>query len=566
MTSAGMASEMPRSLDIVYVVCGGLFLTILLLALCQSIYNIFFHPLASYPGPLHYRACELPRLFQEWRGNTVHRWAELHDKYGDVVRIAPNQLSYISVSAWRDIYGARGTLKSGGNEMLKEELVFPGDDFEFFHPAKPMISCDGVNHTRHRRAVGNAFSDRALRAYEPVLVQYINKMMDRLQQHADGTGHGSGLGNAVNIMDWFHFVMFDITSALVFGKSFGNLDNGRYHPWVARVFPGMKLIAWSMVVAAIPGLGRLVSWLLPKRMVTEAKRHMQSIVDMTESRRTSILNPPPHRHADFMDYILPNIKDGSHGRQEQHKESVLSTEELYLNSQLLCIAGSETTASLLAGAVYFLSRPESAQHKDRLLSELRDIFASEDDITPHRLNKAMHLTAVLHECLRLYPPGAINMPRTVPPGGASIDGRYVPGGAIVGIAQYAAYRSATHWTDPLVFAPERWLAGTNTGNKDSAGDVGRYANDRREVFKPFSYGPRNCIGQNLAMAECRLIVARLFWRFEVEVLPGQEDWVYNQRTYLSWEKPPLMVKLRRRQCLRRTDDISNCAKAKNITN
>ncbi|KAK3334128.1 cytochrome P450 [Cercophora scortea] len=434
--------------------------------------------------------------------------------------------------------------------MLKEELVFPGDDFEFFHPAKPMISCDGINHARHRRAVGNAFSDRALRTYEPVLVQYANKMMDTLQQYADGTP-----GHAVNIMDWFHFVMFDITSALVFGKSFGNLDNGRYHPWVARVFPGMKLIAWSMVITAIPGLGRLVSCLLPKGMVTEAKHHMQSIVDMTEARRSSTSDSSLHRQTDFMDYILPNIQDGSRGREEQHKESVLSTEELYLNSQLLCIAGSETTASLLAGAVFFLSRPESAQHKDRLMSELRDIFASEDDITPLKLNKATHLAAVLNECLRLYPPGAINMPRTVPPGGATIDGRYVPGGAIVGIAQYAAYRSSTHWTDPLVFAPERWLAaGTtgNTGNKDSAG--GRYANDRRDIFKPFSYGPRNCIGQNLAIAECRLVIARLFWRFDVEVLPGQDGWAYNQRTYLSWEKPPLMVKLRRRQCSSKTKE------------
>jgi cytochrome P450 len=64
------------------------------------------------------------------------------------------------------------------------------------------------------------------------------------------------------------------------------------------------------------------------------------------------------------------------------------------------------------------------------------------------------------------------------------------------------------------------------------------------VFKPFSHGPRNCVGQSLAVAECRLIVARLFWEFDVHVLPGQDDWV-RQRTFLSWAKPPLMAHVRK---------------------
>ncbi|KAK3313301.1 cytochrome P450 [Apodospora peruviana] len=538
----------------VYVVVVGVSLIAVLLFSANFIYNIYFHPLASFPGPLHYRGSEIPHLIQEWRGNTVHKWTELHSTYGDVVRIAPNQLSYISVNAWRDIYGCRGTPSIGSNpaafthagagpkgtaQMLKEELVFPGDDFEFFAPAKPMISCDAVSHARHRRAVGPAFSDKAVRSFEPVIVQYVEDMLDKLQEQQHNQQFFNS--NGVDIMDWFHFVMFDITSALVFGKSFGNMANAKYHPWVARIFPGMKLIAWSMVIAAVPGLGRLVSWLLPKKMVDEARLHMQSIVDMTDSRFSSSqkLEQQPDLKPDFMTYIHPQI-----GNPKNQDHSSLSTEELYLNSQLLCIAGSETTASLLAGAVYFLSQPANTHHLNRLLAELQSNFSSETEITPSGLNstKTPFLAAVLNECLRLYPPGAINMPRTVPPGGATVDGRFVPGGSIVGIAQYAAYRSPTHWRNPLTFAPERWL-------QSEEGPMSVYANDRREVFKPFSYGPRNCVGQNLAVAECRLITARLFWRFEVDMFDGQGDWINGQRTFLSWEKPPLRVKLTARKHL-----------------
>jgi hypothetical protein len=115
---------------------------------------VFFHPLAAYPGPLLYRGSEIPRLIQEWRGNTVHKWSELHNKYGAVVRIAPDQLSYIGLNAWKDIYGERGLCRSPVGDkstphMGKEEMEFPGNDFEFFE-AKPMISCGATDHARVR--------------------------------------------------------------------------------------------------------------------------------------------------------------------------------------------------------------------------------------------------------------------------------------------------------------------------------------------------------------------------------------------------------------------------------
>ncbi|KAK5655330.1 hypothetical protein OQA88_5897 [Cercophora sp. LCS_1] len=498
-----------------------------LYTLLITIYNLTLHPLSSYPGPLLNRGTVLPLLLHETLGTTVHAWSALHAKYGPVVRISPNQLSYITPAAWRDIYGARtssSTVSTSGSsssgEMAKEELIFPGTKFEFFHPYKPMISCDASNHARHRRAVGPAFSDRAVRGYESVLDYYVNKLLDKLE-HVDTQNRTEGQ-TGVNVVDWFHFCMFDITSHLVFGKSFGNLDREKYHAWVGRVFPGMKLIVWAGVVAAVPGLGRVVSWLIPQAVVDEARRHVEGIKNMVDERCGMEL-----KERDFMSHILPNVGDKG-----------LVRDELYLNAQLLCIAGSETTASLLAGTVYFLSRPENVRHRERLARELTMQFASEEEMTPGSLNqRAPFLAAVLNEGLRLYPPGAINMPRTVPAGGATIDGRYVPGGTVVGIAQFAAYRSPTHWVDPLTFAPERWLPGEP--------GFQRYADDRREAFKPFSSGPRNCVGQNLAVAECRLIIARLFWRFDVQVLPGQERWIH-QRTFLGWEKPPLRVCFQRR--------------------
>lgn len=507
--------------------------------ICLTAYNLTLHPLAGYPGPLLHRASSLPFFYHEWRGTTVHKWAELHARYGETVRIAPDQLSYTNPSAWRDIYGVRGTTNPAKDavpaQMDKEELVFPGESFEFFAPAKPMISCDAADHARHRRAVAPAFSDRAIRTYEPVITHHTTKLLDRLEREHDG-------GEGVNIVDWLHYTLYDATAALVFGRSFGNLDAGRPHPWVARLPPGMKLIARSLVVTAVPGLGRVISWVMPRRVVEEARRHVQCIIDMSDARRVAQSPHLPHQK-DFMSYILPHVGLGPPGHDDgKGAPPMLSAEELYLDAQLLCIAGSETTVTLMCAVVFFLCRPGvNGDYLARLVDEVRGSFATEEDLTPAALNRkgaCPFLGAVISEALRLFPPGAINMPRTVPKEGAVIDGGFVPGGMTVGVAPYAAYRAERFWVDAGQFRPERWL--------EAEDGKGRYASDTREVFKPFGYGPRNCVGQALAMVECRVVIARLFWRFDAEVLGGQDGWM-GQKTFLSWEKPQLMVKVRRRE-------------------
>lgn len=68
-------------------------------------YNLLFHPLRSFPGPWYYKASRFWYCFQLARGNLYLEIRRLHDVYGDVVRIAPNELSYNNAEAWSAIYG-----------------------------------------------------------------------------------------------------------------------------------------------------------------------------------------------------------------------------------------------------------------------------------------------------------------------------------------------------------------------------------------------------------------------------------------------------------------------------
>jgi cytochrome P450 len=42
-----------------------------------------------------------------------------------------------------------------------------------------------------------------------------------------------------------------------------------------------------------------------------------------------------------------------------------------------------------------------------------------------------------------------------------------------------------------------------------------FEKDRRSCLKPFGLGGRNCLGKSLALAEMRLVLARLIWHFEL---------------------------------------------------
>ena len=118
---------------------------------------------------------------------------------------------------------------------------------------------------------------------------------------------------------------------------------------------------------------------------------------------------------DFLSYII-NSKDGVS----------MPVQELYANSTLLVLAGSESTASGLAGITFqLLKNPEPLR---KAKNEIRTTFASETEILPESVKRLPYLAAIVSEGLRMYPPFPEGLPRLTPRCGATISGQWVPGG------------------------------------------------------------------------------------------------------------------------------------------
>lgn len=85
--------------------------------LSYAIYNIYIHPFSIFPSPKSWAATYIPFALSLREGNLVYRIEGIHRKHGRIVRIAPNQLSFIQGEAWADVYGK----KTGWRREFSEE-------------------------------------------------------------------------------------------------------------------------------------------------------------------------------------------------------------------------------------------------------------------------------------------------------------------------------------------------------------------------------------------------------------------------------------------------------------
>ncbi|KAK0614865.1 cytochrome P450 monooxygenase [Bombardia bombarda] len=459
------------------------------------------------PGPKLNALSMIPIAKHMVAGTTVRNTVKLHDKYGSVVRVAPNEVSFISgETAFPDIYGFRtGRLK--GHQNMKKDPVW------YVNPsngAPSILQANDEDHTRGRRVLAHAFSERAVAAQEPLVQRYVDQLVSRLKEAAAASDE------AQDMVKWYNWTTFDVVADLMFGQPFGCLHDLSTHQYVELLTQSFKSLRFLHVLAHFPWLKYLGNLVVDKNVIAKRKEYLSWVSAQVKTRTERETTRP-----DFMSLILAN--NGNKGAR-------LTQQEIDSNAFLLLNAGSETTSSLLAGTTWLLLKNPRVMQK--LKDELRTKFPTYSDITLAGVNDAPYLLAVLTEALRCFPPVVAGFGRVVPQGGEFISGHFIPEGTVVSVSHYAAYHSERNFKNADLFVPERWM-----GDEE-------YANDNRNACQPFSFGPRSCLGRNLAYAEMRLIVAKVFWSFDLELEERSQDWLDRCRVMRFWVKPELAVKLR----------------------
>lgn len=323
---------------------------------------------------------------------------KLHEVYGPIVRVGPNQLSFIASQAWKDIYGYRGPR---GQTFQKDPMML-GPDLK--KSEEGLTRADDASHSRQRRIFSHAFSNKALTEQEPLIRGYVDILTERLYDH-----HAKNGGKQLEINHFYNFTSFDIMADLTFGESLGMLENGEYVPWVTYMLGYQQAVTLMMIFRTYPILNYIGSWLQPKSSLEKRKKHIQYSIDQVERRLKREVT-----RADIWSLVM------------QHTNiAQMSKWEMYSNARTFIAAGSETTAAVLCAATYFLIRHQ--EKMQRLVAEIRAI-KDPLDLSITKLQNLEYLNACLQEALRLYPPSPNARSRIVPPGGATICGNWVPEG------------------------------------------------------------------------------------------------------------------------------------------
>ncbi|CAJ0553060.1 Ff.00g115720.m01.CDS01 [Fusarium sp. VM40] len=478
-------------------------ITISLLALLYMtafmIWNVFFHPLAHFPGPLLARSSLLWRIYHSLGGQFHLAIQEQHKRLGPIIRVSPNELSFSSVESWKDIYGHA---TQGRQTMAKSEFYdMYGSGFE--------SSCIGSERDPRKQSgmkktLSGAFSTKALSQQECIVQNCVDGFVRRLGQ--DGC-----FKQGLNMTKWFEMIAFDILGEMAFGETFHCIETGKSHFWSDMIVEHLFFITVLDNLRRFPLLTAIGRRLLPKLTVHVRDKHS----GYSRNKVARRLDAEKGRH-DFLTVVAGKVKRGE-----------ISQEEMTAHASTLVIAGGETVATFLAGVTYFLVKTPAVY--ERLRAEIRGSFASTADITAILAAQLPYLQAVIAEGLRIYPPGSQGFPRICP--GATIAGSWVPKGTEVYTSVWTVTHDENNFHLPYEFKPERWLD--------------KSCNDNLEASQPFSLGPRGCVGKNFAIMEIGLILSKLHYDYDLELVDDQLDWLGQSRMHVMWWKPSLNVRFRK---------------------
>ncbi|CAJ2506368.1 Uu.00g004980.m01.CDS01 [Anthostomella pinea] len=469
--------------------------------LSSFIYNVYFHPLAKFPGPLLARGTLLWRLWHTMQGHQPQTMQRQHQKYGPVVRVSPAELSFSTVQSYRDIYGFP---PPGGEQCIKSDFydIF-GNGFK--------TGC--IASERDPKVLGQkkknllaAFSAKALVGQEDIIQRCIDGFVAKIGPESQKSPNG------INMVKWFDMSSFDLLGEMAFGESFGCIASGKQHFWIDMILQHVQEITLVDNLRRFELLTGFSKWLLPSLFMSIRSKHSQYSRDQVKRRLDS---ESPRQ--DFFTNLTHKVKSGE-----------VPLEEMTAHASTLIIAGGETTATTLSAAMFYMLKDPRVAEK--LTKEIRQRYKSYDEINSTSAQQLPYLQAVINEALRMHPSGAHGFPRISP--GLTIDGHWVPKGTEVYTCTWVASHNPAYFENPDEFRPERWIDPN--------------CKDVKEASQPFSLGFRACIGRSFAYMQMSLALSKILYTYDMELLDRDIDWATESKHFIMWLKAPYHVRAHNR--------------------
>jgi cytochrome P450 len=208
---------------------------------------------------------------------------------------------------------------------------------------------------------------------------------------------------------------------------------------------------------------------------------------------------------DLLDLLLSAV---------DNEEQPFTDQEVKEQALTFVFAGSETTGNLMVWLFYILMTHDDVLQACR--EEIDRILPNGIEPSNEHLADLVVYEAIINETLRLYPPAPSFIRHCIHEHTIWTKRQlHIPVGTSIAINSYILHRRSDLWPRPLEFDYTRWIRDPKTGLKPKLSHPFAYL--------PFAAGSRNCIGQNFALLEAKLILAMFVQRCDFKLIPEQKN-------------------------------------------
>ncbi|PVH92510.1 cytochrome P450 [Periconia macrospinosa] len=452
--------------------------SIVVVGLGVASYRLLFHPLARVPGPKLAALSTLYEIYYDLvqKGQLPWQLKRLHERYGPLVRIGPNEVHINDTSFILDLFS------STNNKLDK----YAPHQQQLGVPNALVSTIPHQLHQLRRSALAPFLSgSRMTTAYRPVILDKVENVSARLEAIRQTE-------SVVDLRQLLWYMANDIVTDIAFPQGTHLLDSpvlqsGYYNfqkggqamllwfkhfPFLWTIFKAMPP-AWIIKMepqAAVP-----MNWEIANKKIAKEVLAGNNICEKST--------------------VIHHL--WSSGLPEKEKELNRVWEE----SASLLGAGGETVTNAICTTMFYVLRDRAVQ--SRLVNELKSAMPDDTVVPPLPVLLALpYLSAVIQEGLRKAI-GIMSRFIRVNPSEAVVFHPYrLPPGTALSCSAFLVNNCDSIFPEPEKFMPERWMTSED-----------KLINRRKKLVLTFGTGPRRCLGEHLANAEMYYVIAILFRRF-----------------------------------------------------
>ncbi|PLB51408.1 benzoate 4-monooxygenase cytochrome P450 [Aspergillus steynii IBT 23096] len=449
----------------------------ILYAACTVAYRLFLHPLAKFPGPKLAAASKWYEAYFDLMkgpgGQFMHEINRMHDIYGPIVRINPDEL-HVKDSSWFDtLYcgpatGKRNKYKAAAHMTGTPDAIFGTVEHE--------------THRRRRAAISPFFSKAMTTSVEPLIYNKVKELCKTVQYQVSHYGHTEMRTN---------FLAF--ATDTVCEHTFADVE-------LCLLQSERKANDWKKTIYTF-------TWILPialKLPLDLLRKFFPSVAGIAEFRVTM---EKKARQATRRSRDHTKLKTSDH--QLDLFDSILSSKSIPTDDKyaqriaqegfVVVVAAGETTARMLTNALYHVLANRRTVLPE-LQRELTEAIPDPNTRVPlARLEKLPWLTAVIRESLRITALVASRLPLVCPDEPLAYRNWIIPSGTPIGMTLRDVLLDPSIFDGPSEFQPQRWIDTPSNGLEWM-----------QNAYVPFGRGSRMCVGLNFAHAELYLCLGYLF--------------------------------------------------------